>query len=68
MHGLVDPPAEQHDERHPEERKLDAEVNRARHGELLGHHQLLAQDVVDHPVPEEHEVDAAARRERDDRQ
>ena len=36
MHGLVGPPAEQHDEGHPEERELDAEVDRARARELLG--------------------------------
>ena len=34
MHGVVRPPAQQHEERHPPERELDAEVDRAPVGEL----------------------------------
>ena len=68
MHRLVDPPPEQHEEWHPEQCELDAEVDRARFGELLWEHRLLAPEVVDDALREEDERDAAVGGEGDDGQ
>lgn len=68
VHRAVDPPAEQHEEWHPEERELDAEVDGARLRELLRDHRLLPQDVVHERAREEDDRDHTVGGERDDRE
>jgi hypothetical protein len=65
-HGLVHPPADEGDQRHPEEQELNTHVDRTRFGkDLRG--LGLAEDVAQASADGEPEGDGAIGREGDDR-
>lgn len=59
MHRFINPPPQKHEERHPEERELDTQVDRACLGELLGDHGFPTSKVVEDALSEERDGDAA---------
>ena len=63
MHRLRRPPAEEHEERHPPQRELDRQIDRAAAREHRGHLHLLVRDSIVHRLAEEDDRDGAVRRE-----
>lgn len=59
MHGSGGPPAEEHEEGHPPQGKLDAEIDCAAAREHGGGLNLLACDLVIYRLKEEHDCDCA---------
>jgi hypothetical protein len=66
VHRLVDPPTQEHNKRHPEERELDAKVDGTGLGKGRRNHSFLSGYVVDDGVCEENDGDDAVSCEGDD--
>ncbi len=58
MHGFVNPPAQQHKERHPKQRELDAVIDRTALRECVRLDLLQLHDMAEDPVKEIHHGDA----------
>lgn len=68
MHRLLRPPPQEHEHRHPPERELDAEVDRAAAREHGRHEDFAVREVVVDGLEEEEDRDHAVCGEGHDRQ